>query len=199
MHEKKEKGDLAAIKAIADLSEKGYSCFIPVVTEHLPFDFIAYKDEKSFRIQVKYSRNNKISNCTSWSDKNGTHRKKYNECDFDYYAIYFPDINKMLYPSIKFGGCKISSSLPNSSTHFYWWEDFIEFTDEANRKTLKDFGLLIKQPTKRKSLTETNISWPTKEELKLLIQTKSNVQLGKDFGVSGTTIASWIKAYDLSK
>lgn len=38
MHQTKDKGDLAAAKVIADLVEKEYSVFVPVVTEHAPFD-----------------------------------------------------------------------------------------------------------------------------------------------------------------
>lgn len=40
VHHTKDKGDLATIKAIADLSEKGYAIFTPLVCEHLRFDFI---------------------------------------------------------------------------------------------------------------------------------------------------------------
>lgn len=54
MHHTKDKGDLAAAKVIADLVEKEYSVFVPVVTEHTPFDLIAYKDGKCYRIQAKY-------------------------------------------------------------------------------------------------------------------------------------------------
>ena len=39
MHHTKDKGDIAAAKAIADLTLKGYLVLIPVVCEHLPFDF----------------------------------------------------------------------------------------------------------------------------------------------------------------
>ena len=52
LHHTKNKGDVAATKAIADLTSKGYLIFTPVVCEHLPFDFIAYKDKKYYRIEV---------------------------------------------------------------------------------------------------------------------------------------------------
>lgn len=67
MHHTKDKGDLAAARVIADLVEKEYSIFVPVVTEHAPFDLIAYKDGKCYRIQAKYSANNFVSNRSTWA------------------------------------------------------------------------------------------------------------------------------------
>jgi hypothetical protein len=60
MHHTKDKGDIAAAKAIADLVDKGYSVFTPVVCEHLPFDLIAYKDGQCYRIQAKYNSNGAV-------------------------------------------------------------------------------------------------------------------------------------------
>ena len=139
MHHTKDKGDIAATKAIADLVVKGFSIFVPVVSEHLPFDIIAYKEGVSYRIQCKYSTKGFIAKETSWSDKNGSHKKIYSKNDFDYYAIYIPDIDKVLYPSISFAGKTLTSKVPNSATPFYWYEDFTEFTDFANKKTYRDF------------------------------------------------------------
>ncbi len=142
-HHTKDKGDLAVAFVIADLSIKNYSCFIPVISEHLPFDLIAYKNNQSFRLQVKYSCNGFIKNKTSWSDKNGTHTRYYDKNDFDYYAIYSPVLNKVLYPSVIFGGKKISYSLPNSASKFFWFEDFLDFTDYAEKKNYQNFNFKI--------------------------------------------------------
>lgn len=139
-HHTKDKGDLATIEAMSDLTRQGYAILSPVVTEHLPFDFIAYKDSISFRVQAKYSSNGFISKKTSWNDKHGNHKKLYDANDFDYYAIYLPDINRVVYPHIDFRGCTISSKMRNSATPFYWWEDFITFTKNTKKKTYKDFG-----------------------------------------------------------
>ena len=53
MHHTKEKGDLGVLKAQLDLFEKGFLILNPV-TEHAPFDIVAYKDREFKRIQVKY-------------------------------------------------------------------------------------------------------------------------------------------------
>ena len=52
-HHTKNKGDLGALKAQADVCSQGYTILIPL-TEHAPFDFVAYKDNKFLRIQAKY-------------------------------------------------------------------------------------------------------------------------------------------------
>jgi hypothetical protein len=54
---------------------------------------------------------NLVKNRTSWADKNGSHDKKYQDDDFDYYALYLPDFDQVVYPSIKFGGHSIATKL----------------------------------------------------------------------------------------
>ncbi|BAT55007.1 hypothetical protein NOS3756_39830 [Nostoc sp. NIES-3756] len=201
MHHTKDKGDLAAAKVIADLVEKEYSIFVPVVTEHAPFDFIAYKDGKCYRIQAKYSANNFVSNKSTWADKNGNHYKKYNPEDFDFYGIYLPTIGKVVYPSIKFGGCCIRTTPPKSASPFYWWEDFTEFTEEAPKRTYKEFGVDL---TTRKVNLEARVLTrkvvrPSKEELEKLVWEKPTAQIGKDLGVSDKAVEKWCKAYGIDK
>lgn len=120
MHPTKAKGDIAAAKAILDLVDKGYSVLTPVVSEHLRFDLVAYKDGRFYRIQVKYAAKNGIKDHTIYSDRGGWHENKYEPDDFDFYAVYLPSIDRVVYPSIKFGGCYISTKVPNSPTPFYW-------------------------------------------------------------------------------
>lgn len=201
MHHTKDKGDLAAAKVITDLVEKEYSVFVPVVTEHAPFDLIAYKDGKCYRIQAKYSSTGVLKNKTNWADKNGCHERKYNSDDFDFYGLYLPDIDKVVYPSIKFGGCGIRTTPPKSPNPFYWWEDFTEFTEDAPKRTYKEFGIDL---TTRKVNLEARISTrkverPSKQELEKLVWEKPTVQIGKDFGVSDKAVEKWCQAYGIEK
>ena len=46
-------------------------------------------------------------------------------------------------------------------------------------------------------LSSRKTEWPSKEELKELIRTKSFVQIGKDFGVSDNAVRRWCKGYNL--
>jgi len=212
VHLRKEKGDIATAKVIADLTEKEYVILTPTVSEHLPFDLIAYKDNKCLRIQAKYSSTGLISHKNVWNDKHGSHVKYYGNNDFDYYGIYFPSVNKIVYPSIKFGGAKIATKVPNSATPFYWWEDFLSLTDKAEKRIYRDFGVELNRSwqsnpvfkagtPQRKELDERHrkVARPSKEELQKLLWQKPTSQLAKDFGVSDKAIEKWAKTYGLEK
>ncbi|MBD2384661.1 group I intron-associated PD-(D/E)XK endonuclease [Cylindrospermum sp. FACHB-282] len=201
MHHTKDKGDLAAAKVIADLVEKEYSVFVPVVTEHAPFDLIAYKDGKCYRIQAKYNSNGIVKNKTSWADKNGSHDRKYQPDDFDFYAVYLPNLGKVVYPSIKFGGCSINTQLPNSPTPFYWWQDFTDFTEEAPKRTYKEFGvdLTTRKVNPDARIHTRKVERPSKEELEKLVWEKPTAQIARDFGVSDKAVEKWCKTYGVAK
>lgn len=201
MHHTKSKADIAATKAIADLTAKGYSVFTAVVCEHLAFDLIAYKDGKCYRVQAKHAAHNQVKNKTSWADKNGCHEKKYQADDFDFYAIYLPDVDKVIYPSIKFGGCNISTKIPISPTPFYWWEDFTDFTESAPKRSYREFGvdLTTRKVNPNSRIHTRKVERPFKEELEKLVWEKPTAQIAKDFGVSDKAVEKWCKGYDIEK
>jgi hypothetical protein len=205
-HHTKDKGDIATTQAIADLTKKGYSILTPTVSEHLPFDFVAFKDNKFYKIQAKYRANGMASNGTVWNDKNGTHTSLYKKDDFDYYALYLPEKNIVIYPSISFAGCCFAWNVPNSATPFYWYEDFLNLTDVADKKHYKDFGIeLTHTPAKitdaviESRIKRRKVVRPSKEELLKLLWEKPTMQISKQFGVSDVAISKWAKAYGISK
>lgn len=202
VHIRKEKGDIGSAMVIADLTVKGYAVLMPVVNEHLPFDMIAYKDGKSARIQAKYNSAGNICSRTVWNDKHGTHIKTYNMSDFDYYGLYLPEINKVVYPSITFGGLRIATKIPNSATKFWWWEDFQDLTNNANKRHYKDFGVELTHSTTQKTIESAinrrKVTRPSKDELLKLLWEKPMTHIAKDFGVSNKAIEKWSKAYDIS-
>jgi len=204
-HHTKDKGDIAVTQAIADLTKKEYTILTPTVSEHLPFDFIAYKNGQCFRIQAKYRANGNISNTTVWNDKNGNHKKEYGANDFDYYAIYLPEVDTVVYPNISFGGASIRSTDPKSATPFYWYKDFLSLTDTADKKNYRDFGidLNIVRPITEKviaaRLKSRKAVRPSKEELTKLLWEKPMTELSKQFGVSDVAIGKWAKAYGIEK
>lgn len=198
--ENKMKGDIGAIQVIADLVKKGYVIFTPVVCESLPFDIIAYKDGVTKRIQCKYSSNGDIAGETSWTDKNGSHKRKYSDDDFDYYGVFLPSIDKIVYPSVKFRGITIATEVRNSPTPFYWWEDFTDFTDEANKKTYKDFGKEITKSLTEESRYKTRkVVRPSKEELTSLLWEMPTIKVAARFGVSDKAVEKWAKSYGVDK
>ncbi|PLZ06599.1 hypothetical protein [Fischerella thermalis] len=163
LHHTKNKGDIAATKAIADLTL------------------------------------NRVVNRTIWVDKKGIHQKKYQVGDFDYYAVYLPDIDKVVYPSVNFSGCYITTKVPNSATPFYWWEDFIDFTEDAPKRTYKEFGvdLTTRKVNLDSRIHTRKVERPSKAELQELVWEKPTTQIAKDFGVSDKAVEKWCKVYAL--
>ena len=76
MHHTKQKGDLGVLKAQLDLFEQGFVILNPM-TEHAPFDLVAYKDKKFIRIQVKY--------------------KSVDKGEVDIYCVYCPTTDECYY------------------------------------------------------------------------------------------------------
>ena len=102
MHHTKDKGDLGLVKAISDLTEKGFSILTPI-SEHLPFDFVAYNasSAKLYRVQAKYSsiKNGQIQVRlrTSYNSRKGCVSTRYEIGSFDVLSVYCPDTNTVYY------------------------------------------------------------------------------------------------------
>jgi hypothetical protein len=101
MHHTKAKGDLGVFKAQLDMFEQGFVILSPV-TEHAPFDLVAYKDGLFRRVQVKYKSVDKTGGITVhfrsvWADKNGTHMRTVDKDEIDLYCIYCPDTDSCYY------------------------------------------------------------------------------------------------------
>ena len=100
-HHTKDKGDLGVLKAQIDLFEQGFTILVPL-TEHSPFDLVAYRDSVFRRVQVKYRSLDKFGKVyvkfsTSWADKNGTHTAMIDKSEVDIYCIYCPDNDECYY------------------------------------------------------------------------------------------------------
>ena len=113
VHHTKEKGDLGVLKAQLDLFEQGFVILNPV-TEHAPFDLVAYKNGQYKRIQVKYKSVDKTGSITihfrsCWADKNGTHMRQVDKDEIDLYCIYCPDTDECYY--LNPNDCKRSVTL----------------------------------------------------------------------------------------
>lgn len=101
-HHTKEKGDIGVAKVIADLSVKGLKVLAPL-TEHLPFDLVAYDRDKDefYKIQCKYKTKTsgklQVNLRTSYATKNGSFSSRYSKGSFDVLAIYCPETDKVYY------------------------------------------------------------------------------------------------------
>jgi len=119
-------------KCIADLVDKGYVPCIPL-SEHQPYDIVAIsRNGAPVKLQVKYASLQKSGTIevkfrTSWADKNGTHMKHYSEADFDFYAIYCPEKDAVLYvPNIKNGPkvIRFDKTRNNQGKYVTWANDY---------------------------------------------------------------------------
>lgn len=100
-HHTKQKGDLGVLKAQVDLCEKGYMILTPL-TEHAPFDVVAYKDQQFKRVQVKYRDLNRngaleVRFRSSYSNSKGVVTKETNKKEIDVYCIYCPNTDECYY------------------------------------------------------------------------------------------------------
>ena len=101
MHHTKEKGDLGVLKAQVDLCEQGFTILNPM-TEHAPFDLVAYKDGVFRRIQIKYRTLDQagkldIKFSTCWADRHGTHTAPVDKNEVDVFCVYCPDTDECYY------------------------------------------------------------------------------------------------------
>jgi len=103
-HHTKDPGDLGVFQVQLDLHERGYIVSVPL-TEHAPFDLVAYKDGKCRTVQVKYrSVRDERGTLTvhfrsSYSDSTGHHTQKVNKEAIDVYGVYCPDTDECYYLS----------------------------------------------------------------------------------------------------
>ncbi len=58
-HHTKNSGNLGVFEVQVDLHEKGYVVSVPL-TEHAPFDLVAYKDGKAVSLRVEPPENNQM-------------------------------------------------------------------------------------------------------------------------------------------
>ena len=92
-HHTKDKGDLAVAKVQADLIERGATVLLPL-TEHAPFDLVAYMGAEFYRVQVKYRSVSKgcvnVVFKSTWADRHGIHHRPVPMDAVDVIAIYCP-------------------------------------------------------------------------------------------------------------
>ncbi|HWL45188.1 MAG TPA: group I intron-associated PD-(D/E)XK endonuclease [Ilumatobacter sp.] len=99
-HHTKDKGDLAVAKVISDLVERGALVLLPL-TEHAPFDLVAYLSGDFHRVQVKYRTATRgavsVRFESFWADRHGVHTRAMPRDEVDVIAIYCPDTDTCYY------------------------------------------------------------------------------------------------------
>jgi len=133
-HWTKVKGDLGVLHAQVDLAERGFGILMPL-TEHESFDLVAYRDDRFYRVQVRYRRvvagRLDLRFRTSWADRRGSHNKPMDKASVDVLCVYCPDTQKCYYiePRRFAGGVRlrISPSRNKQSKGVHTAEDFTDF------------------------------------------------------------------------
>lgn len=142
-HHTKNKGDLGVLKAQVDLCSKGYLILTPL-SEHSPFDLVAYKNGEFIRIQVKYrSVNSKgflfVRFSSSYSTSKGCREKPVDKKEIDLYSVFCPDTDKCYYfDPKKFKSTvniRINKTLNNQSEKINFAEDYL-MIPTINRNSL---------------------------------------------------------------
>ncbi len=140
MHHTKYKGDVGLAKVIADLATKGYVSCIPL-SEHQSYDIVVITETgKALKLQVKFAslKSNgtvEVRFRSSWADKRGTHIRHYSKEEFDYYAIYCPEKNVVLYVPNSSDCPKVlrfNKTANNQSRYVKWADDYLKFSRESS-------------------------------------------------------------------
>jgi hypothetical protein len=132
-HHTKDKGDLGVLHAMVDLAEKGYILLQPM-TEHAPFDLVAYKNGRFLRVQVKYRAAVRgavaLDLKSNWADRHGVHKTYLDKESFDLLCIYCPDSRACYYvdPTAVELGVSIRLEPPrnNQAKRIRWAKDLRE-------------------------------------------------------------------------
>jgi len=99
-HHTKDKGDIATAQVHADLAERGAMVLLPL-TEHAPFDLVAYEGGVFSRVQVKYRATSRgvlpVHFRSVWSDRNGVHARPIERDEIDVLAIFSPETRRCYY------------------------------------------------------------------------------------------------------
>jgi len=119
------------LHAKVDLAEKGYTLLLPL-SEHAPFDLVAYKDGRFLRVQVKYRAavNGAIfvQLKSAWADRHGTHMVPVDKQAIDLFCIYCPDTRACYYFDPKTVGIsihlRITPTLNQQAKRIRWAKDF---------------------------------------------------------------------------
>jgi len=140
LHHTKVKADIGLSRVISDLTTKGFVPCIPL-SEHQPYDIIAVSNNGStFKLQVKYAALKKNGTVDvrfrrNWADSKGSYTESYSEDEFDYYAIYCPDKDIVVYipnsPNCP-KAIRFDKPANNQARYVKWANDYLVIRQESS-------------------------------------------------------------------
>ena len=76
-----------------------------------------------------------MSDRSSWADRNGTHIRHYRKEEFDFYAVYCPEKDKVLYipndPKCP-KAIRFEKTTNNQNLHVKWADDYLKLKRESS-------------------------------------------------------------------
>jgi hypothetical protein len=213
VHHTKYIGDLAVARVLADLIEKQWFVMQPCISEHLPFDLLAYRivegKPEYLRIQVKAANEFRTDAAP------GRKGVRYTGDTIDLFATYLRDVGVCAYFPIALCGASytcLTTKVPNSANEFWWYEDFlepnasIEGRVKSNFRRFKEKLDYVPRPriaTKKSVEAVEALANPKKERypspamLQKMVWEESFVSLGNKFDVSDVAIRKHCKSLNL--
>jgi hypothetical protein len=196
-------GDLAVARVLADLIEKQWFVMQPCISEHLPFDLLAYRivDGKPeyLRIQVK------AGNQFITSPAPGRKGVRYTNDTIDLFATYLRDVGLCAYFPMALiepeaSGTRLTTEVPNSATPFWWYADFLEPNpkiDGREKSTFRRFNARIEGTPVPLESRKYKAEYPSREILQKMVWEESFVSLGNKFDVSDVAVRKHCKSLNL--
>lgn len=90
--------------------------------------------------------------------------------------------------------------MPKTFLPFYWYEDFLDLTDDAQKRTFRDFeGATGGDVSGLRNGVPRKVERPTAEELQEMLWQHPTTHIAKRYGVTDNAVAKWAKAYGVSK
>jgi Holliday junction resolvase-like predicted endonuclease len=99
MNKTKQKGNIGELLVASELTKKGYYVFSEL-GDNAPIDLIAIPEhdtKKIVRVQVKSTTSKNGTITVSLLKTTKSYVRKYGENDFDLFAVYISDLDKIIY------------------------------------------------------------------------------------------------------
>lgn len=195
-----QKSQIALLKVALRLTELGYATYATIGELKHPTDLVGIKNKVCHKFQIKYMdrENTAVINVPRGNDG-----KKYEPGDFDFYALYVPTLDVVLFPAFEFMMKNIRLEFSKGVNTFFWYEDFLEPTMEAKKRSPKEFNLPrpkhLDERTGGARPETYKVERPSKETLNELIWSMPTTEVAKKFNMSDNGISRWISDYGLTK
>lgn len=189
-----QQGDLGEARAVYELVKLGYMLSKPMHV-HLPYDFIAEKDDILYRVQVKTSGHMlrkttqvyQVQLCSTGGNRLVNTRTHFDSTKIDLLFVMTTDDRCWLIPANNI----TSKTVINVGTVQY--ADCQVTGPKLNLKQSVQPAELLKVDMREK------VPPFTREELKRLLQEHPTVSIGKMFNMSDNGVARWAKKWNLPK